>query len=226
MKRALGKSGAVVVMGIVLVLNQACSAKSLKSEVGGERASADVGTMLPPLPGENSSGDTTLPTLSGESSNSELSGFSHHPSEERLVQGEYSGALTPSGVDPPQRAELTKEEKAAVEAGLQDVFFDYDRWTLSEAGMDALNSDAAYLNTHPSAVLNIEGHCDARGTAAYNMVLGDKRAKAARNYLADVLVKLRQLAIVSYGKERPFCLDADESCYEQNRRDHMLLTIK
>ena len=57
------------------------------------------------------------------------------------------------------------------------------------------------------------------------MVLGDNRAKAARNYLADVLVKLRQLAIVSYGKERPFCLDRDESCYQQNRRDHMLLSI-
>jgi peptidoglycan-associated lipoprotein len=112
-----------------------------------------------------------------------------------------------------------------VEAGLQDVFFGYDQWALSDAGMEALDHGAAYLNNHPGAVLKIEGHCDERGTADYNMVLGEKRAKAARNYLADVRVKLQQVAIVSYGKERPFCLDRDESCYQQNRRDHMLLSI-
>ena len=239
MNRALAKFGAVMVMGIVLLSNQGCNTKGLKSESEGERGSGSVGTKLPLISGGSSSGDTKLPTISGESSSDdmklptisggsssgELSGFSRNPSEERLVQGGDSGALTPSGVDPRQHAELTKEEKAAVEAGLQDVFFGYDQWTLSDAGMDALDHGAAYLNNHPAAVLKIEGHCDERGTADYNMVLGDKRAKAARNYLAEVSVKLKQLAIVSYGKERPFCLDRDESCYQQNRRDHMLLSI-
>lgn len=226
MNRALAKSGTVMLMGIVLLLNQGCNAKLLTSESEGEHASGSGVTKLPPsLSGGSSSGDTKLPTISGESSSSELSGFSHNPSEERLAQGGYSEALTTTGVDPLQRAELTKEEKAAMEAGLQDVFFGYDQWTLSDASMDALNHDAVYLNSHPAAVLKIEGHCDERGTADYNMVLGDKRAKAARNYLAEFLVKLNQLAIVSYGKARPFCLDQDESCYQQNRRDHMLLTI-
>ncbi|HEU5407769.1 MAG TPA: OmpA family protein, partial [Nitrospira sp.] len=159
-------------------------------------------------------------------SSSELSGFSRNPSEERLAQGGYSTALNPSGFSARQRAELTKEEKAAVEAGLQDVFFGYDQWTLSDAGTEALNQDAAYLKDHPGALLKIEGHCDERGTADYNMVLGDKRAKAARNYLAEVGVNPKQVAIVSYGKERPFCFDRDESCYQQNRRSHMLLTGK
>jgi peptidoglycan-associated lipoprotein len=225
MKRALAKSGAVMLMGIVLLSNQGCNTKGLKSESEGERGSGSVGTMLPPTSGGNSSGDATLPTLSGESSSGELSGFSRDPSEERLAQGGDSGVLTPSEVGPSQRAELTKEEQAAGEAGLQDVFFGYDQWTLSGAGMDALDHGAAYLNNHPAAVLKIEGHCDERGTADYNMVLGDNRAKAARNYLANVRVKLQQVAIVSYGKERPFCLDRDESCYQQNRRDHMLLSI-
>ena len=224
MNNALAKFGTIImVMGVVLVLNQGCNTKSLKSE--GERGSGSVGAKLPPTSGEHPSDDTKLPSISSESSSHELSGFSSHPSEERLAEGGYSEALTLSGVDLRQRTELTKEDKTAGKAGLQDVFFGYDQWTLSEAGMDALDHDAAYLNNHPAAVLKIEGHCDERGTADYNMVLGDKRAKAARNYLTEVRVKLNQLAIVSYGKERPICLDQDESCYQQNRRDHMLLSI-
>jgi peptidoglycan-associated lipoprotein len=242
-----------MVMVIVLLSNQGCNTKGLKAESEGEHGSASVGTKLPPISagsssshskqpsisGQNSISDTKVPTISGESSSDdtklppisrgspsgELSGFARNPSEERLAQDEYSGALTPSGVGPRQHAELTKEEKAAGEAGLQDVFFGYDQWTLTDVGTDALKHGAAYLNNHPAAVLKIEGHCDERGSADYNMVLGDKRAKAARNYLAEVRVELKQLAIVSYGKERPFCLDQDESCYQQNRRDHMLLSI-
>ena len=226
MNRAtLVKFGAVMVMGIALLSNQGCNTKGLKSDSEGGRGSGSVGTKLAPLSGGGSSGDTKLPTISGESSSGELSGFSRNPSEERLAQGGDSEALTLSEVGPRQRTELRKEEKAAVEAGLQDVFFGYEQWTLSDAGMDALDHGAAYLNNHPAAVLKIEGHCDERGTADYNMVLGEKRAKAARNYLADARVKLKQLAIVSYGKERPFCLDRHESCYQQNRRDHMLLSI-
>jgi peptidoglycan-associated lipoprotein len=155
-----------------------------------------------------------------------LRGFSRNPSEERLAQDGYATALNPSGTGPRQRAELTKEEKAAVEAGLHDVFFGYDQWTLSGEGMEALNHDAAYLKDHPGTVLKIEGHCDERGTSDYNMVLGDKRAKAARNYLTEVGVNSKQVVIVSYGKERPFCFDRDESCYQQNRRDHMLLSTR
>jgi peptidoglycan-associated lipoprotein len=125
---------------------------------------------------------------------------------------------------------MSKEEKAqemaAQEAGLQDVFFGYDQWTLSNAGMEALDRDVRYLKDHPGALLKIEGHCDERGTSEYNMVLGDKRAKAARSYLIEAGVSSKQVTIVSFGKERPFCFDHDESCYQQNRRGHMLLRTK
>jgi peptidoglycan-associated lipoprotein len=211
MNSTLTKSRAMmVIIGVVLFLNQGCNTKWLKSE--GERGSG--------------SASSTLPNLSGSGSSGELSGFSRNPSEERLAPSGYSTALNPSGLNTRQRAELTKEEKAAVEAGLQDVFFGYDQWTLSNAGMEALNHDAAYLKDHPGAVLKIEGHCDERGTTDYNMVLGDKRAKAARSYLAEVGVPPTQIAIVSFGKERPFCFDRDEACYQQNRRGHVLLTTQ
>jgi peptidoglycan-associated lipoprotein len=208
MNRVLAKSGAVVVMGLVLLSNEGCNTKWVQSD------------------GKSGSGSESSkhPNVSRESSSGELSGFSRNPSEERLAEGRYPTVLNRQGLSPRQRAELTKEEKAAAEAGLQDVFFGYDQWTLSAASMEALNQDAAYLKDHPGAVLKVEGHCDERGTTDYNFVLGDKRAKAARNYLAEVGVNPKQMAIVSYGKERPFCFERDESCYQQNRRGHMLLT--
>lgn len=164
------------------------------------------------------------------------------PAELQAQRG-FSTSQTPAELTslPPaesggrRRAELTKEEKedqgkmeevAALEAGLQDVFFGYDQWTLSSVGMEALNRDAGYLKDHPGALLKIEGHCDERGTGDYNLVLGDKRAKAARSYLIEAGVSPKQVAIVSYGKERPFCIAHEESCYQQNRRGHMLLGTK
>jgi peptidoglycan-associated lipoprotein len=92
--------------------------------------------------------------------------------------------------------------------------------------MEALNHDAQWLKDHPNAVMKVEGHADERGTADYNLVLGDKRAKTARSYLIESGVGPKQLAIVSYGKARPFCTEPSESCYQQNRRGHVLLNLK
>lgn len=210
MNRVIVKSGMMMALAVILVSVQGCNKKWVQSDSESGSGSAS----------------SKLPNISGGGSSGELSGFSRNPSEERLAQDGYSTALNSSGNGPRQRAELTKEEKAAVEAGLQDVFFGYDQWTLSDAGMEALNHDAAYLKDHPGTVLKIEGHCDERGTTDYNMVLGDKRAKAARHYLMETGVSPKQIAIVSFGKERPFCVDREESCYQQNRRDHMLLSTR
>ncbi len=219
MTRGVVKLGAVVAVGLLFLSNQGCSKKWVQSESEGGSGSTSSKT----------------PTISGGSSSGELKGLSRNPSEERLSpsgqggssgQGGHPTSLNPSSVTVRQQAELTKEERAAVEAGLQDVFFGYDQWTLSETGIEALNHDADYLKNHPGAVLKIEGHCDERGTGDYNMVLGDKRAKAARSYLQEAGVSPHQLAIVSYGKERPFCSERQESCYQQNRRGHMLLSTQ
>ncbi len=212
MSGMLTKSSLVLTAAVLLLAAQGCSMKWLQS--GGES--------------EPGSADSSYPNISGGGSSGELSGFSKNPSEERLAQtqGGFSTSLTPSGQAVRQRAELTKEEKAAIDEGLHDVFFGYDQWTITDFGMNALNHDAAYLKEHPGTVLKIEGHCDERGTADYNMVLGDKRAKAARSYLLESGVSSKQVSIVSYGKERPFCFERNEACYQQNRRGHMLLNMK
>jgi peptidoglycan-associated lipoprotein len=191
------KTGVVAAMGLILLIGQGCSMKWLQSD--GETESA---------------------------SGQKLTGFSKNPTEERLGKGGDIVSLSPSSMSARQRAEITKEEKAAIEAGLQDVFFGYNEWALSDAGMEALNGDARWLKDHPGAVMKVEGHCDERGTADYNIVLGDKRAKAARSYLIESGVAPKQVAIVSYGKARPFCTDPAETCYQQNRRGHVLLNVK
>jgi peptidoglycan-associated lipoprotein len=219
MNRIIMKSGGMVFVGFFLLFSQGCGLKWLQS--GGESESGVAAS---------GSADSTAqhPSLHGEGGSSELSGFSHNPSEERVTaaQGGVPTSLSPSEVGHRRRAELTKEEKAAREAGLQDVFFGYDQWMVSHAGMESLNRDAMYLKEHPAAVLKVEGHCDERGTSDYNMVLGDKRAKAAQRYLIESGVSAKQVVIVSFGKERPFCFDPEEGCYQQNRRGHMLLSTK
>ena len=203
MIESLMKTGVVAAMGLVLLIGQGCSMKSLQSDGATGAGAAQKG-----------------------GSGGGLSGFSQNPSEEHLGKGGDIASLSSSGMSARQRSEMTQEEKAAIEAGLQDVFFGYDLWTLSDAGMEALNLDAQWLKAHPGAVMKVEGHCDERGTADYNVVLGDKRAKAARNHLIESGVGPKQVAIVSYGKARPFCTDPAESCYQQNRRGHVLLNVK
>jgi peptidoglycan-associated lipoprotein len=207
MERKTLNSGVIVVLGMILIVGQGCSAKWWQSD-------GETGT------------NSQIPSIAGGGSSGELSGFSKNPSEERLQLGGGIASVSSSGMSERQRAELTKEEKAAIEAGLRDVFFDYDQWAIPDSGMNALNRDAEWLKAHPGAVMKVEGHCDERGTADYNVVLGEKRAKAAKSYLVEMGVSPKQLAIVSYGKERPFCAEHDEACYQQNRRGHMLLSAK
>jgi peptidoglycan-associated lipoprotein len=122
-----------------------------------------------------------------------------------------------------QMDEIRAEQSASAAAGLRDVFFAYDSFQISDDGRQALSRNAEWLKANPSAQLKVEGHCDDRGTSAYNLVLGEKRAKAVRNYLVELGVAANRLAVVSYGKERPFCKEHTEACYAQNRRGHVVL---
>jgi peptidoglycan-associated lipoprotein len=109
---------------------------------------------------------------------------------------------------------------------LKPAFFDFDRADLREDARTTLASDADLLKRYTTFQFLIEGHCDDRGTEAYNLALGERRAAAAREYLASMGVDTSRMKTVSYGKEKPFCSQDDEPCWQSNRRDHLLITAK
>lgn len=122
-----------------------------------------------------------------------------------------------------QMDEARAEQTATTAAGLRDVFFGYDSWAISDEARQALTRDAEWLRLHPAVQVKVEGHCDERGSSTYNFVLAEKRAKSVRNYLAELGIRSDRVIVVSYGKERPFCKDRSEACYQQNRRGHLVV---
>ena len=124
---------------------------------------------------------------------------------------------------------MTPEQRATLNdrlARLVDALFDYDKATIRTDAQSALKDDVAVirdiLSNFPSQKLLIEGHCDERGSVEYNLALGEKRAKEARQYLSDLGIH-NTVAVTSYGKERPTCKESDEACYSKNRRAHLLV---
>ena len=110
-----------------------------------------------------------------------------------------------------------------VQVELQDVFFEFNSWRISQDGRQALAHDAEWLDQNQSRSITVEGHCDQRGTRDYNLVLGKKRAGAVQTYLVDLGVESHKIQVISYGKERPFCFGNNDQCYQLNRRGHLQL---
>jgi len=108
----------------------------------------------------------------------------------------------------------------------QAVFFALDSYEVDGTGQQALNANATILKKNPGWVITIEGHCDERGTAEYNLALGEKRALAAKTYLLSLGVPADRLRTVSYGKEFPFDPGHDEGAWSKNRRAHFVVTSK
>ena len=121
-------------------------------------------------------------------------------------------------------ARMSNEEVAS--KYFSDVFFAFDSSELSEAARGVLDKNAQSMKRWSSIRISVEGHCDNRGTAEYNLGLGERRAKAVRDYLATLGVGGDRISTVSKGKETPFCSEDTEACWSQNRRGHFVVTAK
>ncbi len=107
-------------------------------------------------------------------------------------------------------------------SGVQDAYFDLDKADIRADARTALSKTAEILRNYPQIKATIEGHCDERGSTEYNLGLGDRRASAVKQYLVSLGISADRLSTVSYGKEKPFCMEATEACYQQNRRGHFV----
>jgi peptidoglycan-associated lipoprotein len=140
----------------------------------------------------------------------------------------------PVAVPPPTVPALTEAEVFArksveqlnAEKPLDDVFFDLDKASMRDDAKPALQKDADWLKKWTSVVVMLEGHCDARGSSEYNLGLGNRRANAVKDYLTSLGVPASRVTVVSKGKEQPFCTEANEGCWQQNRRGHFVITAK
>ena len=142
-------------------------------------------------------------------------------------------APTPDTTAVPREPAITEDPIASADldtinknSPFQPVFYALDSYEVDSAGQQALNTNAALLKKYPTWVITIEGHCDERGTAEYNLALGERRALSAKTYLVSLGIPADRLRTVSYGKEFPFDPGHDENAWLKNRRSHFVVTSK
>ena len=123
----------------------------------------------------------------------------------------------------PVQAAPTQTDEELFAANVKDVFFDYDSYAIRADAQQQIAASAAFLKQHPDWKFTIEGHCDERGSTEYNLALGDSRANAARSALTQAGVPAANIKTISYGKEKPFCTESNEQCWQQNRRAHFVM---
>jgi len=153
--------------------------------------------------------------------------------------GELTPPSQPKEVEKPKQVpvteQVTEQQIAKVESGevpskmeevsgmFKDIYFDYDKYEINENGRLVLRSVADYLTKNRAHKILIEGHCDDRGTSEYNLALGDKRAKSAKDFLLSLGVTSSRAEVISYGKEKPLCSERTEECWAKNRRAHFVI---
>jgi peptidoglycan-associated lipoprotein len=132
--------------------------------------------------------------------------------------------ITVSAAAPPAAVDNTPTETVdqLFMRNMHDAYFDYNEAALRADAKDALSQSAVFLRTHAEINIIVEGYCDERGTTEYNLGLGQKRADAVKQFLESLGIPANRIATTSFGKEKPFCSEHTESCWQQNRRGHFV----
>ncbi len=137
--------------------------------------------------------------------------------------------VVPPQVEPARPSEpapttpAPSQQPPPVELTFQPAFFDYDKYNVRQDAVAALTHNAKLLTDHAAVRVLIEGHCDERGTREYNLALGDRRARAAKDFLVRYGIDASRIETISYGKERPFAMGSNEVSWQQNRRAHFVI---
>jgi peptidoglycan-associated lipoprotein len=155
------------------------------------------------------------------------------PMEEPATPTKPPAPPEPAGEKPAVPAPMKEDTMASRslddlnrDSPLRPLFFGYDSAEVSAEGQKVLEGNAELLKKYPTWVITVEGHCDERGTAEYNLALGERRAVAARTYLVSLGIPADRVKVVSYGKEFPFDPGKTEEAYARNRRGHFVITAK
>jgi peptidoglycan-associated lipoprotein len=156
-----------------------------------------------------------------------LAGCSGKKKSGGLDEGAGAGGLgeEPLSGTPGGSLDLARAGRLGAEGDtgpLRDIHFDYDSFELDDTSRQTLQENAEWLKDHPEVRVEIEGHCDDRGTVEYNLALGAKRAAAAKGYFVALGIERDRLTTISYGEELPLCHDETESCWASNRRAHFV----
>ena len=123
-------------------------------------------------------------------------------------------------------SDLAQEYAEGKEGMFADIMFEYDKYDVKESYKSELQAVSQWMTKNGSAKLSIEGHCDERGTNEYNLALGDRRAKAVKDYLVSLGVMSSRIETISYGEEKPVCTEQSEECWAKNRRAHFVILTK
>lgn len=198
-----------LLVAIPLLLS-GCPKRADVADIGGQPGAGQAGGGAPSASG---TGKSTGPGDASRSSSSTLT-----PREEMV--------RPPTSVqEPPVKGAPSAGPTGMADAGspLKDIFFDFDKSSIRDDARPNLSEDIQWLKANSTAKITIEGHCDERGTAEYNLGLGERRAKATMDYLVTGGIDAKRIKMISYGKERPFVLGHDESAWKWNRRGHFVV---
>jgi len=144
------------------------------------------------------------------------------PSQQAVTTPDTQIVPAPAAPQPAQKASSNSQLQSA----LEKIYFDFDSSDLSESARETLSKNAAALKKEASAKIRIEGSCDENGSAEYNLALGERRAKAAQQYLVTMGVSSDRLSTISYGKEKPAVQGSDEAAGKKNRRDEFVVVVQ